>query len=187
MRLNENIPITDSPNKAAQESHFREKISKCKVGKTTAVIGQPFYSGQFGYADKKCHTQTLWRVLLDTGTNGDLYFQKKNKISGPPYVTRAIPQAWHTSHGIFCTEKVGELEIMFPEYSHSKRFSITPDIVEFDDPKLAPPFDLIIGTATMEDLGIILDFETKMIAIDSMNLPMRNIKNLQVPGTQFQI
>ena len=76
---------------------------------------------------------------------------------------------------------------MFPEYSHSKRFSITPDIVEFDDPKLAPPFDLIIGTATMEDLGIILDFETKMIAIDGMNIPMRNIKNLQVPGTRFQI
>ena len=76
---------------------------------------------------------------------------------------------------------------MFPEYSHSKRFSITPDIVEFDDPKLAPPFDLIIGTATMEDLGIVLDFETKMIAIDGMNLPMRNIKNLQVPGTRFQI
>ena len=78
--------------KAAHESHFREKISKCKLGKTTAVIGQPFYSGQFGYADKKCHAQTSWRVILDTGTNGDLYFQN-NKISRPPYVTQAIPQA----------------------------------------------------------------------------------------------
>ena len=81
LRLNKNTPITDLPIKAAQESHFREKISKCKLGKTTAVIGQPFYSGQFGNADKKCHIQTLWRVLLDTGTNGDLYFQKKNKIN----------------------------------------------------------------------------------------------------------
>ncbi len=87
LQLNENTPMTDLPLKAAQESHFREKISKCKLGKTTAIIGQPFYSGHFGNADKKCHIQTLWRILLDTGTNRDLYFQKKIKFSRPPYVT----------------------------------------------------------------------------------------------------
>ena len=79
LQLNKNIPITDFPLKAAHESHFREKISKYKLGKTTAVIGQQFYSGQFGNADKKCHIQTLWRVLLDSGTNRYSNFQKKEK------------------------------------------------------------------------------------------------------------
>ena len=39
-------------------------------------------------------------------------------------------------------------------------------------------FDLIIGTNTMNELGIILDFSEKMITIDSIKLPMRSIENL---------
>ena len=43
---------------------------------------------------------------------------------------------------------------------------ITPDNVEFEDKDESPMFDLIIGTETMQRLGIVLDFETKMITID---------------------
>ena len=48
-------------------------------------------------------------------------------------------------------------------------------------------FDLIIGTETMECLGIALDFKTEIITLDEMNLPMRNIKNLQSRYAQYQI
>ena len=65
---------------------------------------------------------------------------------------RAVPQICHSSYGIFHIEKQGETEIIFPEYSHSKRCKIYPDIVEYDDEKLAPPFDLTFGTATIEEL-----------------------------------
>ena len=65
------------------------------------------------------------------------------------------------------------LPTFFPEYSHSKRMHITPDIVEFEDKDEAPMFDLIIGTETIQRLGIVLDFKTKMITIDEIILPMR--------------
>jgi hypothetical protein len=40
-------------------------------------------------------------------------------------------------------------------------------------------YDLILGTDTMKELGIILIFKDKMITIDEIILPMRNINNLQ--------
>ncbi len=38
-----------------------------------------------------------------------------------------------------------------------------------------PMFDLILGTQTMDELGIILDFKNKMITIDEIELPMQSI------------
>ncbi len=53
-----------------------------------------------------------------------------------------------------------------------------PNVVEYDkDSKLQ--YDLILGTETMKELGIILNFRDKMITIDEIILPMRNINNLQ--------
>ncbi len=42
-----------------------------------------------------------------------------------------------------------------------------------------PQYDLILGTVTMKDFGIILNFRDKKITIDEIILPMRNINNLQ--------
>jgi hypothetical protein len=40
--------------------------------------------------------------------------------------------------------------------------------------------DLILGTETMKELGIVLDFKTKEITVDEITLPMRNnINHLQ--------
>ena len=38
-----------------------------------------------------------------------------------------------------------------------------------------PGFDLILGTNTLKELGIVLNFRTKEIDIDGIILPMRNI------------
>jgi hypothetical protein len=40
-------------------------------------------------------------------------------------------------------------------------------------------YDLSLGTLTMKEFGIILNFGDKMITIDEIILPMRNINNLQ--------
>jgi hypothetical protein len=42
-----------------------------------------------------------------------------------------------------------------------------------------PQYDLILGTNTMKELGIMLDFKAKTITIDEVILPMRNINYLQ--------
>jgi hypothetical protein len=66
----------------------------------------------------------------------------------------------------------------FSEYSESKHYTIRPDVLEYD--KLERPvFDLIIGVKTMKRLGIILDFQTNIIQIDHISLPMRDIFKLQ--------
>ena len=39
-------------------------------------------------------------------------------------------------------------------------------------------FDLILGTQTMDELGIILNFKHKMITIDEIELPMQSIENM---------
>ncbi len=71
-----------------------------------------------------------------------------------------------------------QVELNFFKYSDSKRFHVEPDAIEYDkDSK--PQYDLILGTETMKELGIILNFRDKMITIDEIMLPMRNINNLQ--------
>ena len=39
-------------------------------------------------------------------------------------------------------------------------------------------FDLILGTQTMDELGIILDFKNRMITIDEIELPMQSLKDM---------
>jgi hypothetical protein len=72
------------------------------------------------------------RVLLDTGSSGDLLFIKKGSQKYIPCTKRAAPQSWGTSNGTFQTKKVGDINISFAEYSMSKSVHLTPDIVEYD-------------------------------------------------------
>ena len=71
----------------------------------------------------------------------------------------------------------GKLELKFFEYSNSKRLSVRPDVVEveYDGDKLKQPvFDLILGTDTMEELGINLNFKQQEITIDEIALPIKS-------------
>ncbi len=93
---------------------------------------------------------------------------------------RVVSQLWGTSNGTFLTDKVGDIEISFVEYSASKKVCLQPDIVKYSPGKQAPMYDLIIGKQTMHDLGVKLDFQEKTITIDEILLPMRNIVHLQL-------
>ena len=124
--------------------------------------------------------QKTIRVLLDTGSSGDLLFVRKGSQKYIPTLKRAVPQSWGTSNGIFKTNKVGEITLSFVEYSPSKSVQLTPDIVEYDAGATAPLYYLIIGKQTLHDIGAVLDFKEKTITIDGILLPMRNIVNLQV-------
>ena len=67
----------------------------------------------------------------------------------------------------------------FCEYSNSKEFLVTPDVVEYDKNRMTKPvYDLILGCKTMKEIGIVLDFRTKKITIDEIILPMRDINSL---------
>jgi hypothetical protein len=100
-----------------------------------------------------------------------------------PVIKRAVPQSWGTSNGTFVTDKVGNIEIAFMDYSSSKKVHLAPDIVEYKPDIGKPMYDLIIGKNTMHDLGVVLDFNQNTIQIDKILLPMRDIANLQLKSS----
>ena len=58
--------------------------------------------------------------------------------------------------------------------------TIQPEIVEYEETSDKPAFDITIGTKTMNDIGIILDFSANLMTIDSIKLPMQSINKLPV-------
>ena len=64
------------------------------------------------------------------------------------------------------------------DYSNSKEYTISPDLVDYNKKKTTKPvYDLILGCKTMKELGIVLDFWTKQMTIVGI-LPMTNINSL---------
>ena len=143
------------------------RATKPRLGRSTGLV-----------ASKKAI-----RVLLDSGSSGDLLFTKKGASKYIHLVKRVTPCTWGTSNGTFATKQVGDRVIAFVDYSESKRVRLRPDVVEYGPGESIPLYDLIVGKETMHELGVVLDFKEKTIQIDKILLPMRNIMNLV--GTSF--
>jgi hypothetical protein len=154
-------------------------------GKTTAIVtvmrGRPKH-GHHRQRSNKHYKQKLVRILLDSGSEGDLIFVHKDKPMLLPSSKRLVPQSWNTLNGRFQTTQKAEIELNFFEYSDSERYLTVPDIVEYKKIN-RPQNDIILGVKTMKEYGIILEFEDKTIAIDEVELPMRNINYLQGSST----
>jgi hypothetical protein len=149
--------------------------------KTTAIVAVMRGNSKHGYhchRSYKHYKKQIVRVLLDSGSDGDLVFVNKDKPMLLPYSKRLVSHLWNTSNGIFQTKRKARIELNFFNYSDSKRYYSEPDVVEYrKDSK--PQYDLILGNKTMKELGIVLDFKSKTITIDEITLPMRDISLLQ--------
>ena len=130
-------------------------------------------------SNKKVPRKKIIKVLLDSGSDGDLLFHEKGTGKHFPYLTRQVPKSWCTSNGVFHTKGKASVQVKFFEYSNSKRVKLTPDVVEYEEKTMGKPvFDLIVGTKTLNELGIVLDFKQKIITLDEIELPMRSITEL---------
>jgi hypothetical protein len=71
-------------------------------GKTTAIVavmrGRPRHSHHCQHSNKH-YKQKLVRILLDSGSDGDLIFVDKGKPMLLPSSKRLVPQSWNTSNG----------------------------------------------------------------------------------------
>jgi hypothetical protein len=167
--------MSPSQSKDVHDNNSTPTTSNPPEGKTTAVIAVMRGNPKDGYthlcSNKHCK-QRIVRVLLDSGSDGDLIFVSKDEPILLPYSKRLVPRSWNTLNGIFQMQRKARVELNFLKYSYSKRFYMEPDVVEYDkDSK--PQYDPILGTETMKELGIILNFRDKMITIDEIILPMR--------------
>ncbi len=146
-------------------------------GRVTAVVAKVKYQqATKNQAKQRVKHSTRCRpsneviqVLLDSGSDGNLVFHEKGRPMHFPYLTRQVPNSWHTLNGSFLANGRNKVSLKIFEYSNSKEFLVTPDIVEYDENKMTKPvYDLILGCKTMKDLGIVLDFQTKEITIDEI-------------------
>jgi hypothetical protein len=132
-----------------------------------------------GFSNKH-YKLKLVRVLFDSGsdTEGDLIFVSKARPILLPFSKRLVAQLQNNSNGIFQTKHKARVKLNFFEYSDSKRYYSGPDVVKFEKGSKLQ-YDLIVGTKTMKELGMVLDFKAKMITIDEISLPMRNTNHVQ--------
>jgi hypothetical protein len=85
-------------------------------GKTTTLVavmrGRPKHSHHRENSNKH-YKQKLVRVLLDSGSDGDLIFVDKDKPMLLPSSKRLVPQSWNTLNGRFQTKQKAEIELIF--------------------------------------------------------------------------
>jgi hypothetical protein len=178
-----------TPSSQKEELLYNHSILPKKdppEGKTTAIIavmrGKPKDGCHHHCINKHYSKQKLVGVLLDSGSDGDLVFINKDKPLLFPSSKRLVPQLWNTLNGIFQTKRKAGIELNFCKYSDSKRYLVEPDIVEYDENN-KPQYGLILGTKTMKEFGVILDFKDKMITVGEVELSMQNINYLQGSST----
>ncbi len=168
---------SSSQNKEIHSNHSILPKKDPPERKTTTVRGKP-KDGCHCHSSNKHYKQKIVWVLLDSGSDGNLVFANKDKPMLLPSSKRLVPQSWNTLNGMFQTKHKAGIDLDDFEYSDSKRYLVEPDIVEYGENN-KPQYDLILGTKTMKEFGIILGFKDKMITIDEVKLPMQNINYLQ--------
>jgi hypothetical protein len=150
-----------SQSKEVHVNHSTPTASNPSEGRTPAVMavmrGNPKDDYTRQRSNKHCN-QKIVRVLLDSGSDSNLIFVNKDKPMLLPYLKRLVPQSWNTSNGIFQMRHKSRVE-------HSKRYHVEPDVVKYDKNNRLQ-YDLILGTVSMTEFGIILNFRDKMITID---------------------
>jgi hypothetical protein len=143
--------------------------------------GKPKVSYHHHHSNKHYKQKIVW-VLIDSGSDGNLVFVNKDKPVQLPFSKSLILQLWSTLNGIFQAKHNAGIELNFFKYSDSKRYLVEPDILKYGENN-KPQYDLILGTKTMKEFGIILDFKGKMITVYEVELPMQNMNYLQGSST----
>ncbi len=91
-------------SKDVQANNSTPTASNPTEGRTTVVIavmkGNPKNGYTRQHSNKHCKQKRV-RVLLDSGSDGDLIFVIKDKPMLLHYSDRLVPQLWNTLNGIF--------------------------------------------------------------------------------------
>ena len=158
-------PELSGPFLNSVNSSFKSK----KEGRVTAVVAKARYQKatenqakqRLEHSARSHPSNAVIKVLIDSGSDGNLMFHEKGKPVHFPYLTRQVSNSWHTLNGSFLTKRRSNVSLKFFEYSNSTEFLVTPYIVEYDKNKMTKPvYDLILGCRTKKELETVLYFRT---------------------------
>jgi hypothetical protein len=122
--------VTRITKSSAKETKLGSKLKKLGLDQSKKHLKEALPPPEDASERLPVKQKTI-RVLLDTGSSGDLLFLKKGSNKYIPVVKRAVPESWGTSNSTFITKKVGAIELSFVDYSISKRVHLRPDTVEY--------------------------------------------------------
>ena len=128
----DDVTVTSSTkSKEIHVSNSTPENNNPPEGKTTAIVavmrGKP-KEGYHQHCSNKHYNKKLVRVLLGSGSDGDLVFINKDKTMLLAYSKRLVPQSCNTLNGIL----KAIVELNFFDYSDSKRYYAEPDVVKYD-------------------------------------------------------
>ena len=160
------------------KSRSIHSTSRRNVVKGRGIITATLAIPQLREHNESSKTKKVWKVLFDSGSDGDIAFIRKSEKASIDMHKRLHPQRWKTSNGIFETNKVGNVQLTLPKFSTSKIMSVMPDIQFIDEDQPPPMYDLIIGLETLASWKAILNFHEKTVTIDHVELPMQELEDL---------
>jgi hypothetical protein len=99
-----------NPGKLLNKPNNRPNLKKKHLNRSLKRHNE-FSKSVSDISERLIVKQKTIRVLLDTGSSGDLLFVRKGSQKYIPTMKRAVPQSWGTSNGTFKTNKVGEVLI----------------------------------------------------------------------------
>ena len=115
------------------ESRSIHSTSRRHVVKGRGIITATLAIPQLRAHNESSKTKKVWKVLFDSGSDGDIAFIRKSEKASIDMHKRLYPQRWKTSNGIFETNKVGNVQLTLPKFSTSKIMSVMPDIQFIDE------------------------------------------------------
>ena len=125
--------LSDPELSGALLNSVNSSFNSKQKGGVTAVVAKARYhratknqaKQRFKHSARSRPSNAVIKVLLDSGSDGDLMFHEKGVPMHFPYLTRQVPNSWHTLNGNFLTKGRSEVSLKFFEYSNSIEFLVT--------------------------------------------------------------
>ncbi len=111
-----------------QEGRVTSVVAKARYHKVT----ESQFPQRYEHSAGSHQSNSVTKILQDSGSDGDLMFHVKGTSTHFSYSKRQAPTSWHTSNGNFLTKGRSEVNINFFDYSDSKEYLVTSDIVQYD-------------------------------------------------------
>ena len=104
---------------------------KSKKGRVTAVVAKARYhkaiknqaQQRIEHSAGSCPSNTVIKVLLDSGRDGDLMFHEKGTHIHSPYLTRQVQNSQHVLNWSFLTKGRSKVSLKF--FEHSRQHGVS--------------------------------------------------------------